>query len=125
LLTKYDRGLIYFLLFSVFFSFLGTIWIAHSMGRPSEAVVLVNGKTVARFALQGHSEYRIKGALGDSVIRIEDGKVRVSSSPCLQKICVHTGYIQKSGECIVCAPNQLVVKIKGESKEEDLDAVSK
>ncbi len=95
------------------------------MGQPGEAVVLGNGKVAARFALEGHGEYKVEGALGDSIIEIKNGKVKMRSSPCLQKTCVHQGYIEKSGECIICVPNQVVIKVQGVREEEALDAVSK
>ena len=125
MLTRYDRGLIYFLLFLVLFSLLGTIWVAHSMGKPNQAVVSVNGQTAARFSLQGQSEYKVKGVLGDSKIEIINGRARIVSSPCLQKVCIHKGFIEEPGECVVCAPNQVVVKIVGDSKDNAMDAVSK
>ncbi len=125
MLTKYDRALIYFLLLSVLFTFFGTVWVARSVGKPDEVVVSANGEVTARFSLQGQSQFKIRGPLGDSEINIAKGRVKVVSSPCVQKVCVYRGYIEKSGECIVCAPNGIVVKIVGESETERLDAVSK
>ena len=125
MLTKYDRALIYFLLLSVLFTFLGTIWVAHSVGKPDEVVVSANGEVAARFSLQGQSQFKIRGPLGDSEINITNGKVKMVSSSCVQKVCVHKGYIEKPGECIVCAPNGIVVKIVSKSETERLDAISK
>ena len=125
MLTKYDRALIYFLLLSVLFTFFGTIWVARSVGKPDEVVVSANGEVTARFSLQGQSQFRIRGPLGDSEINITNGRVKVVSSPCVQKVCVHKGYIDKPGEWIVCAPNRIVVKIVSEAETERLDAISK
>ncbi len=109
----------------MFFSFLGTIYIAHSLDKPSEAVISLNGKVVSRCSLRGESRLRIKGALGDSEIRISNGKARIVSSPCVQKFCVHQGWIEGPGECIICAPNRVVVKVIGESENKLIDAISK
>ncbi len=56
-------------------------------------------------------------------VEIKDGRVRMDRSDCPQHICVNTGWIQYSGQTIVCVPNKIIVEIK--SPEAPLvDAVS-
>jgi len=43
-------------------------------------------------------------------------KVRVKESSCPNKICVKTGWIKRSGEIIVCAPNEVTVRILSSKK---------
>lgn len=124
MLTKYDRALIYCLLAFALFSLLGTAFVAHSLGKPTEAVVSVNGQNTAHFTLQRESRISVRGMLGESKIEIAEGKVRIVSSPCLQKVCVHQGWISKPGDAVICAPNQVVVKIVGEHQSKSVDAVS-
>ncbi len=109
----------------MFFSFLGTIYIAKSLGKPSEVEISSNGLFISRLTLQGESRLRVKGTLGESEIEISSGKARIVSSPCLQKVCVHKGWINKPGEVVICAPNRIIVKIIGESENQSVDAVSK
>ena len=45
-------------------------------------------------------------------VQIEDGKVRVTSSECNDKICKNTGVISKNGESIVCLPQGVAITIK-------------
>ena len=58
------------------------------------------------------------------VIIIEDEKVYVSESSCKNQYCVEHAPISKSGESIVCLPNQVVVKIYGAEKS-DVDGVTR
>lgn len=43
----------------------------------------------------------------------EDGRARVRTSDCPDKVCVKTGWIEHPGEVIVCLPNRVVVEIRG------------
>lgn len=55
----------------------------------------------------------IRGELGDSILKIEDGKIRFSQSPCRGKVCIHRGWLQHSGEVMACLPNRVIVKLDG------------
>ena len=56
-------------------------------------------------------------------VEIKDNRARMDRSDCPQHICVNTGWIQYSGQTIVCVPNKIIVEIK--STEPPLvDAVS-
>ena len=59
-----------------------------------------------------------------NVCEIKDGKVRMISAECPDKLCKRQGPIHKSGETIVCLPNKVVLEItgKGDLSEESLDA---
>jgi len=123
-LTKYDKGLICLLVLFALFSFWGTFYLANSFGKPGEIVVSLNGQVFGRYSLQGKSTLKVEGEQGESEIEIHDGRVRMVSSPCLQKTCIKSGWISKPGSSIVCAPNRLVIKIIGEGKKNSPDAVS-
>lgn len=66
--------------------------------------------------------YSIPGLLGDSQIRVENGKARFENSPCPSKTCVQTGFISKNGTWAACLPNQVFIRI--ESPDDELDAVA-
>lgn len=48
-------------------------------------------------------------------VHVENGKVWVTDSDCPDKICEHTGAIERAGESIVCLPNGIVISVNGES----------
>jgi len=64
-------------------------------------------------------ELRIKGRLGDSILKIRDGKIRFTHSPCKGKVCIHRGWLKYSGETMACLPNKVVVELTGGIKKFD------
>ena len=54
-------------------------------------------------------------------IEVKNGKIRVLSSDCPNKICVKRGFISKKGESIICAPNKVMILIEGRG---DLDSIT-
>ncbi|MDY0341332.1 MAG: NusG domain II-containing protein, partial [Coriobacteriia bacterium] len=60
------------------------------------------------------AEYRIAGALGDVVVRVADGAVRIDESGCPDQTCVRTGAISTPGSVIACVPNRVVVRVGGD-----------
>lgn len=46
---------------------------------------------------------------------IEDGKVHVENAVCPDKVCEHTGKVDRCGAMIACLPSGIVVYIAGES----------
>ena len=75
------------------------------------------------YPLDGEVTLRIPGPLGDTMVVIEDGTVRVTSSPCPEKICIKTGRISKPGQWIACLPNRVFISIRGRRSEQP-DAIS-
>jgi len=75
------------------------------------------------YPLDAELTLRVPGPLGETVVVIEDGAVRVISSPCPEKICVKTGRISKPGQWIACLPNRVFISIQGRRSEQP-DAIS-
>ncbi len=119
--TLYDKVLIFFLLFLSLVSFLVVIFIGNRVANSREAVVFLQGREVNRVSLYQNRKFRVDGCL----IEVDDGKIRVVSSTCPNKICVSTGWINNPLQVIVCAPQKVVVKIEGKSPANQVDVVSK
>jgi hypothetical protein len=64
------------------------------------------------------------GPLGETEIIVENGAVRIGSSPCPHHYCQHMGSINRRGEILVCVPNRIVVSITGGSEQDSLDGVT-
>ncbi len=73
------------------------------------------------YPIEEEGTYRFQGPLGETVVAIEGGTVRVSSSPCREQICVATGKVSRPGAWIACLPNQVFIRLEG-SEEEEVDA---
>lgn len=85
-----------------------------------EAVISVDGETIARLPLDKNCVYPVKtsdagvNANGnENVIEVLDGRVRVREADCPNQLCVRQGWINASGEIIVCLPHKLIVAIEG------------
>jgi len=100
------------------------VWIAmgvvpHEAG--SVAVVEVSGIKVAELKLHQENYLTIKGKLGPVLIGIDGSGVRILDSRCPNKLCKKMGVATKAGEWIACVPNELVIRIKGDS---GIDAIT-
>jgi len=82
----------------------------------SQVCVEANGIIVAQVDLFENRQVVVAGAIGKTVVKIANGKVRVLSSACPEHICVETGNIDKVGDTIVCVPNRVVVRVVGTGK---------
>ncbi|MDD4316805.1 MAG: NusG domain II-containing protein [Clostridia bacterium] len=50
---------------------------------------------------------------GHNVVVIEDAKVRMEQADCQNQICVKSSSISYDGQRIICAPNGIIVIIRG------------
>jgi hypothetical protein len=64
----------------------------------------------------------VPGPLGDTVVKLEDGKAWVLSSPCMNQTCVAAGTIRGHGQWIACLPNKVLVSIGTSSTNGAADA---
>ena len=74
------------------------------------------GEIVGRIPLEKYDNssktYHIEGEIGVSKILVEDGRVRMIESPCPNKVCVNTYWIENPGELIACIPNKIIIRIE-------------
>ncbi len=86
----------------------------------------IDGQTVQEFDLsQDVDSVRFDTPHGYNVLRIADGRVRITEADCPDKLCVLTGWRQQIGQVIVCLPHRFIVRIVGDSGAgEKLDGVT-
>ena len=96
------------------------------MGSQSRDTVLVykGADVIAEYRLDEDRVFHVDGVDGTLEIEIRNERVRVHSSPCRHQICVNTGWISRSYEQIICAPNLVLLLIHSNSEEEEIDAVT-
>lgn len=78
-----------------------------------QATVWVAGEHRHTLPLSQARTLRVEGPLGESIIEVDRGRVRVADSPGRQRRCVKAGWLSSSGESAICLPNQVVVKVTG------------
>lgn len=79
--------------------------------------VSVDGVVSQEIDLSKDGTYVIQGYNnGSNTLIIEDGQAWISDATCPDKVCIHQGKINRSGEMIVCLPNLMIAKIVGDEE---------
>ncbi len=80
-------------------------------GAVAAIEVTVGNQPPVVYSIKSRQQITVTGELGNSVIEIRDGKVRIISSPGKRQLCVLSGWHQQSGDNIVCLPNKVGVSL--------------
>jgi hypothetical protein len=72
---------------------------------------------VGTFDLNQDKIIHLHGAIGESIIRIQYGKVRFKQSPCNNQYCVHQGWLSHAGQVAICLPNQISLQLIGKHQQ--------
>ena len=75
------------------------------------------------YPLSEDRELVLWGPVGQSVVRIEEGKARFVSSDCPDDLCVHMGEIYRVGEWAACLPNRIFISTQGGEAQREVDAL--
>ncbi|MCQ2454592.1 MAG: NusG domain II-containing protein [Clostridia bacterium] len=70
--------------------------------------VYENNKLIFEGSLFSDTEIK----LSHNLVAIKNGKVYMKKSDCKNQICVKTGMIENSRECIVCLPNKVIIEVE-------------
>lgn len=81
--------------------------------RGTEVDILVTGQEGQRHSLLRNQTLTINGKLGDSVIRIKNGKAAFIDSPCTNKQCIRSGWLDRNGDTTACLPNRITLSVVG------------
>lgn len=84
--------------------------------------VRVAGEVRGHYPLDRPRTIHVGGVQGESVLKIESGRVRFLASPCRNQVCVHSGWLTHAGDAAACLPNRVSVSLEGGA--DALDAVS-
>lgn len=120
-LTRFDRYLVLVLATLVALSFL--LLLGRQPG--SRVIVELENRIVYTSPLDETRQFGIDGPLGTTLMEIDQGAVRVLSSPCPQKICIGLGEARRSGDLLACVPNRVLVRIEGETEGANYDLLSR
>ena len=82
------------------------------------AIISLDGAVKDRIVLNGLKapitlDYENRGY--NDVVRAENGRIRVESADCPDQVCVHTGWVSRAGQSIICLPAHLVIRIEGQN----------
>ena len=111
LLKRSDLLLIAFVLLAAAVIF----FMGEASAQGTTAVVTLDGERVTEIKLEAAENESF--SVGNVVIEISDGSVRVADSDCPDKTCVKTGKLSECGDVSVCIPNRVAVEIIGEADD--------
>ena len=82
-------------------------------GVAETAVITALAQSPLQVSLRKNQTLTVAGPLGDSVLEVQDGRVRFRASPCRGKQCIHSGWLSRAGEFAACLPNRVSVTLVG------------
>lgn len=123
-INKYDITLIIaIIIINILLLFYGS----RNVSKVDDNIALVYSKNelVGKYILSENyeNEFTINSGVGHNTIKIKDKKIWIEEASCPDQICTHQGKISSDGEIIVCLPNQLLIKIEGNSNN-DIDFIA-
>ncbi len=87
----------------------GFVFMDRFLSDSDSVRVEVEGRLHGVYPISENRLLTVHGPLGDTVIEIKNRSVRVVSSACPNKLCVHQGFIKRGS--IICLPNRVVITI--------------
>ena len=88
------------------------IALAVFLTRDGDSVtVTVDGEVYATYALSVDARVEIETAYGRNVLVLSNGAAYIESADCKDRLCVYHAPISYGGECIICLPHRLTVRI--------------
>jgi hypothetical protein len=87
-----------------------TFW---SFEQASKLKIRQGDKIIGTYDLNQTRELKITGPEGETLISINQGKVRFKQSPCHNQYCVHQGWLSRAGQVSICLPNQISLQLMG------------
>ncbi len=120
ILTKYDILIMLTVFITAVFSY-AFIGIAASGNSPDTVEIMVDGELYASYKLNevyNPQIIQINTEFGRNTLKITRDGAEMTDSDCKDRLDVKCGKITKSGQIIICIPNRVSVKLKGNSIEE-------
>jgi hypothetical protein len=108
----------------IVFSIAGIVFIRELLPESQTVVIDVDGRPAYILPLNEDKTISVDGIEGLTVVEIRGSRVRITDSPCPNKLCVKQGWI-KNGS-VVCLPNRVVVTVRGtDDNSRGVDAVTR
>ena len=89
------------------------LWFAYEGTEANEVVVQVRNEEVLRVPLWEDGTYPVEGKLGEVLVEVNEGRVRVEKETSPYHYCSIQGYVSDPSTPIICLPNEVVVTIEG------------
>ena len=91
------------------------------------AEITLDGKPYKKILLSEHigeEQIDVKTEYGYNIIEIKDQSIAIIDADCRDKICIKSGFISKPGQLLVCLPHKLMIEIKSNDTEKNVDVIT-
>ncbi|MGM0213101.1 hypothetical protein IGI42_000634 [Enterococcus sp. AZ109] len=103
------------MLFSLLPLVIFSVYQKTNLAQRTQAVLRVDGEEIERFDLvEGPDSYTYtyEDPDGDyNLIEISGERIRVKEASCRDQVCVRRGWIEETGDTIVCLPHKMVIEV--------------
>jgi len=117
--TSADRVLFVLLLL---LSLSGIFFVKEVLPGGSTVHIEVNGRPSYILPLDKDNSVTVEGPIGKTLIEIRDHRVRVTDSPCRNKLCIRQGWVRNG--TIICLPNRVVITVGDHNNSATVDATT-
>jgi hypothetical protein len=108
----------------ILLSFSGIVFIKEVLPKGKIVQIEVDSRPVYILPIDKDRTVSVEGPVGKTVVEIRNHRVRVTESPCQNKLCIKQGWIESGA--IICLPNRVVVTIGNQEEKSDkiVDAIT-
>ncbi|MDR2102695.1 MAG: NusG domain II-containing protein [Treponema sp.] len=96
---------------------LGASFAVYAGSGASEEVVITGERDRWVFPRDAVETLAVPGPLGDTVVELREGSVRITASPCANQTCIAAGAVRSHGQWIACLPNRVLVSVSAGDKD--------
>ena len=89
------------------------LWFAYEGTEANEVGGQVSNEEEVRVPLWEDGTYPVEGKLGEVLVEVNEGRVRVEKETSPYHYCSIQGYVSDPSTPIICLPNEVVVTIEG------------
>lgn len=90
-----------------------TLWLGEAANKVQ---VRAGDRIFSTLSLNQQRTLEVPGPLGNTIVTIDNGRVRVVSDPSPRQYCVKQGWLEHAGQVAMCLPNQVSVELLGSKK---------
>lgn len=124
LIGKITAADTFLFIFLIVVSVTGLVFIKEVLPKGTEVIIEVNGKAAYTISLHEERAVEVQGINGTTRVEVKNTKIRVTDSPCPDKLCIKQGWIERGA--IVCLPNRVIVRVNnGTDATPQIDAVTR
>ena len=91
-------------------------WAWHNHEDARWIKITQSGQEPRYYAINETRTLDIEGPLGTTTIQIEGGQARFVSSPCPNKLCIHSGWLKSANDFAACLPNRISMIFAGDTQ---------